>query len=74
MDFRKHEKTRKSYLAHENDSYDASFKLKQFAVLFWCITVISVYIYVDFFAEMTIIEKIRYKKNLMSMKKLKSCT
>ena len=30
MDFRKQEKTRKSYLAHENDSYDASLKLKQF--------------------------------------------
>ena len=73
MDFRKHEKTRKSYLAHENDSYDANFKLKQFAVLFWYITVISVYICVDFFAEMMMFQKIRYQKDLMSMKKLKSC-
>ena len=67
MDFRKHEKTRKSYLAHENDSYDASLQLKQFAVLFWYITVISVYICVDFFADMTMFKEIRYQKDLMSI-------
>ena len=70
MDFRKHEKTRKSYFAHENDSYDPSLKLKQF----WYITIISVYICVDFFAEMTMFKKIRYQKDIMSMKKLKRCT